>query len=48
MKYEIKYTQLGDFDWLKNKYEVDKLSCSQIAEIIGCSRDGVENRCPTV
>jgi hypothetical protein len=37
----MRYTRLGDRDWLQQKYEEERLSAKEIAELIGCSRDGV-------
>lgn len=37
----MKYPLLFDETWLKEKYELEKLSCKQIGDLIGCSKDGV-------
>lgn len=36
-----RYKLLKDSDWLKSKYEEEKLSCKEIGDLIGCSKDGV-------
>lgn len=41
MKYTLKYWQLGDVEWLKDHYIEQKLTCTEIAALVGCSKDGV-------
>jgi len=41
MKFKVKYLQLNDIGWLKTKYEIEQLSCKEIAQEIGCSKDAV-------
>lgn len=37
------YWQLNDYKWVRQKYEVEELTCYQIADIVGCSLWAVES-----
>lgn len=44
-KFSLKYKQLGDSNWLKEKYCEQKLSFSEIANLLGCKWHSVRSAC---